>query len=212
MCEHLRVLNNKGFVPKDESSKPNPSVVILKGEFEHGGDTLIKSFIDKYGNPCTEMEAAGYVYIESKNNIQIASGTVAYNDINEIKSNVNVDIKPSTPKKPIPNIIKYLEDSKKNVSFLASAYLNFSKIPKMNNASVFFCKILKGKISKGDMVWILDADKNALVEQKISDIQHSRKSVNAVTKGEVKNDEIWLTLYHIYDYLNDETMYYIVKF
>jgi hypothetical protein len=46
MCEYLRVLNNKGLVPMDESSKPNPSVVILKGEFEHGGDTLVKDFID----------------------------------------------------------------------------------------------------------------------------------------------------------------------
>jgi len=76
--------------------------------------------------------------------------------------------------------------------------------------SGFTCTLLQGGICKGDVVQLLDKDMDFIVEEKINTICHSRIFVDAVKKGDTKDDFVYLLFKQIWEYPINETKY-IVK-
>jgi hypothetical protein len=64
MDEIIKELNRKPFIPKDQNSLPDPSMVIKTGKFEHGGTKLITTYVNSKGKPCSMMQARAYIVCE----------------------------------------------------------------------------------------------------------------------------------------------------
>ncbi len=88
-------------------------------------------------------------------------------------------------------------NSENDIVFLAEAVCVAQQM--RNNSSMFYCQVIQGEICKGDSVQILDENKQCIVEQKISSIQHS-KFPDKVKKGDNEEDIVYLVFYHIYQY------------
>ena len=85
-------------------------------------------------------------------------------------------------------------NSENDIVFLAEAVCVAQQM--RNNSSMFYCQVIQGEICKGDSVQILDENKQCIVEQKISSIQHS-KFPDKVKKGDNEEDIVYLVFYHI---------------
>jgi hypothetical protein len=64
MDEIIKEFNRKPFIPKDQNSLPDPSMVIKTGKFEHGGTKLITTYVSSKGKPCSMMQAKSYIVCE----------------------------------------------------------------------------------------------------------------------------------------------------
>jgi hypothetical protein len=76
--------------------------------------------------------------------------------------------------------------------------------------SMFPCTIVQGKVNKGDIVQLLNANGDFIVEQQLMGISHSQRMVEAVQHGEAKDDFVLLILKHTWEY-PIKTTKYIVK-
>jgi hypothetical protein len=96
----------------------------------------------------------------------------------------------------------------KNTSFLAEVRYVTEK--DRFAESMFPCTIVQGKINKGDIVQLLNANGDFIVEQKLTGISHAQRMVESVQHGEAKEDSVLICLKHIWEY-PIKTTKYIVK-
>jgi hypothetical protein len=95
-----------------------------------------------------------------------------------------------------------------NTSFLAEVY--YVEVKLRTAESGFTCTIVQGEINKGDVVQLLNAKGEFIVEQKITGISHAQRMVETVQLGEAKDDRVLLVFRRIWEY-PIRTTKYIVK-